>query len=60
MFVGDQFPEGQSEAKERSFSWYYLFQNVGNLATESGMPFSRQSLGFVITLLIIAGKGCFS
>ena len=55
VFVGDQFPEGPSTAKEKSFSWFYLFQNVGSLANESGIPFSRQSLGFVTTFLIIAG-----
>ena len=55
VFVGDQFPEEQSSAKEKSFSWYYLFQNLGSLLSESGMPFSRQSLGFVITFWIAAG-----
>ena len=46
----------QSKAKERSFSWYYLWLNVGSLASEGGMPVLRQSVGFVITMIISAGE----
>lgn len=46
----------QSSAKTKSFSWYYLAVNVGNLVCESGMPVSRQSLGFLITLLLTWSK----
>ena len=46
----------QSAAKEKSFSWYYLFCNVGTLFGEFGMPILRQSVGYVISLLTVVGK----
>lgn len=46
----------QSRAKERSFSWYYVWTNVGNLGGELGMPIMRQSVGFPITLLTVVGE----
>jgi dipeptide/tripeptide permease len=55
VFVADQFPEGKSKAKERSFSWYYLFCNVGTLGGELGMPVLRQSVGFVISWITVLG-----
>ena len=46
----------QSKSKERSFSWYYVWTNVGNLGGELGMPILRQSVGFPITLLTVVGE----
>lgn len=49
----------QSKAKDRSFSWYYLFCNVGTLGGELGMPVLRQSVGFIISWLTVLGECTF-
>jgi len=41
----------------QSFSWYYFCLNVGSLAGEAGMPILRQSFGFIIAYLSVAGDG---
>ena len=46
----------QSKAKERSFSWFYLCMNLGNVFGESGMPVIRQSAGFVVAWLTVLGE----
>ena len=57
VFVGDQFSDSpeQAKSKERSFSWFYLWSNVGNIAGEAGLPIMRQSLGFTFTILTVSG-----
>lgn len=50
------FSVTQSKAKERSFSWYYLFCNVGTLGGELGMPVLRQSVGFIISWITVLGR----
>lgn len=56
VFVADQFEEEKSKAKERSFSWFYLCMNLGNVFGESGMPVIRQSAGFVVAWLTVLGS----
>ncbi|XP_062507930.1 solute carrier family 15 member 1-like isoform X2 [Corticium candelabrum] len=55
VFVGDQFSDTQQEAKLHSFSWYYLFLNVGSLLSESGAPILRQTFNFLICYSTVAG-----
>ncbi|XP_065193476.1 solute carrier family 15 member 4-like [Sycon ciliatum] len=56
VFVGNQFSAEQKEAKRKSFSWYYLFCNVGSLGGELGGPVLRQSVHFLICISTIAGS----
>jgi dipeptide/tripeptide permease len=55
VFVGNQFSDGpeQEKAKERSFSWFYLWLNVGSLLGEGGMPILRETIGFIYTLFVL-------
>ncbi|XP_065846590.1 solute carrier family 15 member 2-like [Oscarella lobularis] len=55
VFVGDQFTEEQEKEKARGFGWYYLFQNIGSLFSESGAPILRQTFGFFICFASIVG-----
>lgn len=38
-----------------SFSWYYFFLNIGAFSGEAGLPILRQSFGFTIAFISIAG-----
>jgi POT family proton-dependent oligopeptide transporter len=55
VFVGDQFSDTQQEAKKHSFSWFYLFLNVGSLLAEAGAPILRQTFNFFICYSTMAG-----
>ena len=56
VFVADQFnEEGEENEKQRaaSFSWYYFFQNAGNLAGESVNPQLRGTVSAFSAMLSI-------
>ena len=46
----------QSAAKERSFSWYYLWCSIGMLVGSVVFPIIRQTVGFMIALFATAGN----
>ena len=46
----------QAKEQQRAFAWYYFYATVGVLGGELGMPVLRQTTGFVISLLTVAGE----
>eukprot|EP00118_Oscarella_pearsei_P011953 m.84204 g.84204 ORF g.84204 m.84204 type:complete len:507 (+) comp36392_c0_seq3:143-1663(+) len=55
VFVGDQFTADQEKEKSHGFGWYYLFQNVGALFSESGAPILRQTFNFFVCYASVTG-----
>ena len=45
----------QAKEQQRAFAWYYFYATIGVLGGELGMPVLRQTTGFVISLLTVAG-----
>ena len=55
VLLADQFGPGEETAMIRSFSYFYLFCNIGNLGGELGGPVLREYVSFFSVFAAVAG-----